>query len=401
MPTEISAPLCPRSDIDPFSEEFLTDPFGVLHDLRAAGPVVFLTRYDIWALARHEQVEAVLRDPVRFASGAGVGLHDARQPGYWRRPSLLLETDRPLHDRTRAAVAAATSPYALRSLRDIFETEAVRLADSLVARGRFDAVRDLAEPFAVEVFANALGLERGGREHLLRYGSMVFNGFGPPNRLFAASMNHADETLAWISAHCARAALRPGSLGAEVYRAADAGDVTEAEAQLLVRSFLSAGLETTVAAIAFGILEFANCPEQWQLLHDDPALARNAFEEVVRLHSTLSCIFRTTTQPVVIAGTPVPADAKVLLFFSGANRDPQRWERPDAFDVRRRVGGHLGFGMGLHNCVGASIARVEGETLFRALAERVRSWHLDGQPTPRLNNTTRGLETLPVRAIPA
>ena len=106
--------------------------------------------------------------------------------------------------------------------------------------------------------------------------------------------------------------------------------------------------------------------------------------------------FRTTSQATELAGTSLPADAKVMVSFAGANRDPRRWERPDEFDIRRKCSGHLGYGTGVHNCVGQVIARMEGEAVFRALAARVRSWHLTGEPRPRLNNSLRGLDTLPV-----
>jgi hypothetical protein len=149
------------------------------------------------------------------------------------------------------------------------------------------------------------------------------------------------------------------------------------------------------------VLDFARFPGQWQMLRADPSLARNAFEEVVRLEAPVTNFFRTTTEATELAGTSLPADAKVMVSFAGANRDPRRWERPDEFDIRRKCAGHMGYGTGVHNCVGQVIARMEGEALLRALAARVASWHLAGEPRLRLNNTLRGLDTLPVRVDPA
>jgi 4-methoxybenzoate monooxygenase (O-demethylating) len=136
-------------------------------------------------------------------------------------------------------------------------------------------------------------------------------------------------------------------------------------------------------------------------VREDPSLARNAFEEVVRIEAPVMNFFRTTTEATELAGTHLPADAKVMVSFAGANRDPRRWEQPDRFDVRRKVAGHLGYGTGVHNCVGQVIARMEGEAVLRALAGRVRSWRLTGEPRPRLNNSLRGLDTLPVAVEPA
>jgi 4-methoxybenzoate monooxygenase (O-demethylating) len=387
---------CARSDIDPFSDDFLADPFPLLSELRDAGPVVYLDRYGVLAVSRHEQVQAVLREPRVYSSAAGVGITNIGKENPWRKPSILLEVDPPLHSRNRKVVARALAPRSLAYLQETFDRRAAELADELAARRTFDAVPDLAEVFPTQVFPEAFGIQENGRDQLLAYGAMVFNGHGPRNHLFEASMAGGQRVIGWITEQCLRSSLRADGLAALIYEAADANGVTEDDAALLVRSFLSAGLDTTVSALALGVLDFVRFPGQWQALREDPSLARNAFEEVVRLESPVIGFFRTTSQPVQLAGTALPADAKLLVFFAGANRDPRRWQRPDHFDIRRKVAGHMGYGTGVHNCVGQVIARMEGEALFRALAPRIRSWHLAGQPRPRLNNTLRGLDSLPV-----
>jgi 4-methoxybenzoate monooxygenase (O-demethylating) len=397
--TETSAG-CPRSELDPFSDEFLADPFPFLDELREAGPVVHLDRYGAFAVARHDQVQAVLRDPRVFSSAAGTGLANIAVENPWRKPSILLEVDPPVHTRNRKVVARALAPRSLTYLQGVFDTKAEELASGLAARGSFDAVPDLAEVFPTRVFPEAFGIRQDGRKQLLAYGAMVFNGQGPRNHLFESSMVGAEDVIGWITEQCSRSSLRPDGLGALIYAGADAGEVTEDEAALLVRSFLSAGLDTTVSAIALGVLDFVRFPDQWQALRQDLSLARNAFEEVVRIESPVIGFFRTTTEAAELVGTSLPAGAKVLVFFAGANRDPRRWVRPDEFDIRRKAAGHMGYGTGVHNCVGQVIARMEGEAVFRALARRIGCWHLAGEPRPRLNNTLRGLDTLPVRVDP-
>jgi cytochrome P450 len=398
--TEASA-ACPRSQIDPFSDEFLADPFPALARLRDMGPVVFLERYGVYAVAGHEQVQAVLKKPGVFSSAAGVGITNIASENPWRKPSILLEVDPPVHTHNRKVVARALAPRSLAYLQEVFDRRAAELAAELVAAGSFDAVPDLAEIFPTRVFPEAFGIDNNGRDQLLAYGAMVFNGHGPRNHLFESSMAGGAPVIGWITQQCSRASLRPDGLGALIYAGVDAGEVTEDEAALLVRSFLSAGLDTTVSAIALGVLDFINHPGQWQDLRRDPSLARNAFEEVVRIESPVIGFFRTTSEPVATGGVSVPAGAKVLVFFAGANRDPRRWDQPDRFDIRRKVAGHMGFGHGVHNCVGQVIARMEGEALLRALAARIGSWRLNGEPRPRLNNTLRGLDTLPVAVEPA
>jgi cytochrome P450 len=387
----------PALDIDPFSDAFLADPYPFHEALREAGPVVWLGRYGVFATARHAEVQAALQDWSTFSSAAGVGLADFRKETPFRPPSLILEADPPLHSRTRPVLAVALSPAVMRELRPTFEAEARTLADDLVQRGAFDGVADLAEVYPIKVFADALGLREDGREHLLPYAAMIFNAFGPRNHLFEATMRGADAARDWVMNQCRRDALRPGSLGARVFEAADRGEVSEDEAGLLVRSFLSAGLDTTAYALANALYAFATHPEAWADLKSEPSLARGAFEEVMRFESSVQTFFRTTTCETELGGVRLPEGAKILLFLGAANRDPRRWEDPERFDIRRRTSGHVAFGYGIHSCVGQIFARLEGEIVLTALLERVDLIELAGSPVRRLNNTLRGLEQLPLR----
>jgi hypothetical protein len=351
----------------------------------------------VWSVAGHDEVQAVLRDYETFTSTAGAGITDLRKEDAWRSPSILLEVDPPVHSVNRRVVGRALAPRKLRLLQEVFDRSADELTKAVASRGHFDAVKDLAEVFPTQVFPDFFGLRGEGRDQLIGYGAMVFNGMGPRNELFDASMAGAERVVSWISEACSRSSLQPDGLGAEIYAAVDAGEVSEEDAALLVRSFLSAGVDTTVNAIALGILAFAQFPDQWERLCADPSLARNAFDEVVRRESPVIGFFRTTTRCTRIGGIDLPADAKVLAFFAGSNRDPRRWANPDGFDIERNVVGHLGYGTGVHNCIGLTIARMEGEALFRALAQRISRWHIAGEVRLRLNNTLRGLDSLPVQ----
>ena len=232
---------------------------------------------------------------------------------------------------------------------------------------------------------------------LLPYGSMVFNTMGPKNDLYHASLAPVDKILPWVMQRCARNALRLGSLGAEVYKYADTGEVSEQEAALLVRSFLSAGIDTTVHAVGNALLCFAENPGEWQKLRQEPAKARIAFEEVMRFETPFQCYFRTTTAPAEIAGTSIGAEEKIYVSIASANRDPRRWEEPERFNISRKISGHVGFGTGVHACVGQMIARLEIEALTNAMVERVASIELAGKPERLLHNTLRAVSKLPVQ----
>jgi cytochrome P450 len=398
MGTTIDRPV---SSIDPFSHAFLRDPYPQHETLREAGPVVWLEQYRIWTMARHQEVRDTLTDWQTYCSAAGVGLSDFRKEPPWRPPSIILEADPPLHTRTRAVLTRILSPAAINILRTTFEREAERLVERLVEQREFDGIADLAEAYPLKVFPDAVGISEDGRENLLPYGSMVFNSFGPRNDLFDAAMANAGPVRDWIMSKCSRAALAPDGLGMQIFAAVDSGELTEAEAGMLVRSFLSAGIDTTVYGLGNALHCFARYPEQWSVLRENPNLIRGAFEEVLRFEAPVQTFFRTTTRDVEVAGVRLGDGEKVLLFLAAANRDPRRWDRPDTFDVRRRATGHMTFGTGIHGCVGQAVARLESEAIFGALTKRVASFELTGEPRLRLNNTLRGLDTLPLRIVAA
>ena len=384
-------------DLDPFADDFLREPEPYHEQMREAGPVIFLERYGIWAMARFAGVHAALRDHRVFCSSAGVGLSDFRKEKPWRPPSLLLEADPPAHTRARRVTARALSPRVLNGLRAGFETAAEEMVAGVAERGTFDGVTDLGEAYPLKVFPDAVGLSPEGRENLLIYGNMVFNVFGPRNRLFEESTAQAEPVRAWIAEHCKRSALTRDGMGSVIYAAADVGEITEDEAGLLIRSLLSAGVDTTVHTFAWALHALASDPAQWDALRKEPSLARAVFEETLRHASPVQTFFRTTTRDVEMGGMTIPAGQKVLLFLGAANRDPREWENPDRFDIRRHAVGHVGFGSGIHACVGAAVARLEAEILLPVLARRLATLKLAGPPRPHLNNTLKGLASLPLR----
>ncbi|HEV3289526.1 MAG TPA: cytochrome P450 [Streptosporangiaceae bacterium] len=387
------APVC---TLDPFADDFLRDPFACHTELREAGPVVWLERYGIWGMARYTEVHDVLRDWETYSSAAGVGLSDFRKEKPWRPPSLLLEADPPGHSRARKAVARALSPRTIAALRGDFAGEADVLVAELLARGTVDGVTDIAEAFPLRVFPRAVGVTADCREQLLAYGNMAFDAFGPRNERAAHSLAQAQPVGAWIAAHCTRDSLTPGGLGDRVYASADEGTITADEAALLVRSLLTAGVDTTVVGLGCALDCLANDPAQWELLRQDPSRAGAAVEETLRYASPVQTFFRTTTRPVEVGGVSIGAGEKVLLFLAAANRDSRRWPDPDRFDLTRRANGHVAFGYGIHACVGAAFARLEGEVLLAALARQAATLAPAGEPMRRLNNTLSGFASLPL-----
>ncbi|MGN8550690.1 cytochrome P450 [Bradyrhizobium sp. 13971] len=399
--TATEAASVPHLDVDPFALEFFADPFPTHERLREAGPVVYLDKWNVYGVARYAEVHAVLNDPATFCSSRGVGLSDFSKEKPWRPPSLILEADPPAHTRTRAVLSTVLSATVMKQLRGQFAAAAEARLDALLEKRRFDAITDLAEAYPLSIFPDALGLRPEGREHLLPYASLVFNAFGPPNELRKEAIERSAPHQAYVAEQCQRDNLTPGGIGACIHAHVDTGAITATEAPLLVRSLLSAGLDTTVNGIGAAVYCLARFPEQFQKLRDDPTLARNAFEEAVRFESPVQTFFRTTTRDVELSGASIGEGEKVLMFLAAANRDPRRWEAPDSYDITRRTSGHVGYGSGIHMCVGQLVARLEGEVMMAALARRVARIDITGEPKRLFNNTLRGLSSLPVEITPA
>ena len=391
----------PVLDLDPFADDFLTDPYEAHAQLREAGPVTWLDRYQIWAVARHDEVSAVFADHETFISSAGVGISDFRRDKPWRPPSLLLEADPPEHTRARHVVTSILTPKFLRELKAGFLERAHEVVEEVAARGEIDGVKDLAEAYPLAVFPDFVGLPKEGRENLLPYGSMVFNTFGPRNGHFEKGMEKGAQASGWVMAQCQPGALSGDGLGNRIHAAAAEARYDADDSARLLRSFLSAGVDTTVHGIGNALLCLARNPEQYQLLRKDPSLARAAFEESVRFESPVQTFFRTTSRDTELSGTRLPEGSKVLMFLAAANRDPRRWENAGEFDITRKAGGHVGFGFGIHACLGQMLARLEGESILTALAGRVEAIELIGEPVQQLNNTLRGLDSLPLRLTPS
>ena len=388
----------PVTDLDPYADDVLDDPYPHYEKLRELGPMFYLSRYDAYGLARHAEIDAVLRDHTTYCSSAGIGLTNFHMETPWRKPSIILETDPPLHGHTRKVVAGLLSPASINKLRPVFEQQAEALVERVLAKGRIDAVPELCEAYPLKVFADAVGIPPEGREkYLLAYGDMVFNAFGPVNERFKACLERAQGgAIDWVMNVCQRENLTPDGFGSQLYKAADEGLLEQDHAPMLVRTLLSAGLDTTVFTLCNAILSFARHPDQWDLVHANPSMARQALEEVLRYESTFHSFYRTTTREVNLAGIDLPPEQKICVLIGSANRDPRRWQNADTFDVTRRAAGNLAFGTGIHGCAGQMIARLEGEIVLTALARRVKRITLEGAPVIHYNNSVRGYTSIPV-----
>lgn len=384
-------------DVDPYCEEYLQNPAPYYAQLRDLGDFVYVPKYSIMATGRYEIISQIVSQPEKFVSSRGTGIVDFKVKANWRKPSIVLEVDPPYHTKTRTAMMRTMTPNIVNALKPKFAASADRFVQDWLGKGSFDAITEIAEGYSIDVFPSCVGLKQVDRRKIIDYGIMTFNANGPDNERTRASMAQGADTVPWITASCRREALNPDGLGELIYKQVDSGTIDEEEAAMLVRAFLAAGMDATIAAVGNTLWSLANNPAEFAKIKADPSLARAAFDEAVRMNTPVQHFYRTCVEDTEIAGVVIPANAKVMISYGSANLDPRKWPQADSYDISRKSAGSLTFGTGLHSCVGQMLARAEGEALVAALARHVDKITPTAAEVWRTNNFVRSLLSLPVR----
>ena len=380
------------SDYDPYTDAALLDPWPGYKKLRDAGPAVWLTKYEMFALTRYDSVRRALMDWESFPSHNGVMMND--QMNKVLRGNTLC-SDGAEHDALRNVLMRPLTPRALRPAKEQITLEAETLAEKLAAEGTFDAATDLANHFPVTVVSNLIGLPEAGRERMLVWAAGMFNCFGPLNDRAVASFPVMQEMMEYATNEAVPGKLKPGSWAEGIHTAVARGEVPAEACPAMMADYLGPSLDTTIFAISTAAWLFANNPEQWDLVREDPLLMPSALNEVLRYDSPIQGFSRYVAHDVNLDGVVLPAGSRAIVFYGAANRDERKYPDPDRFDVRRWPGDHLGFGAGPHACVGMNLARIQMLALFTALAKRIRRFTIL-EEEPVLNNVLRGFKTLRV-----
>lgn len=387
----------PECDVDLFADDVLLDPYPVYAEMRRIAPVVWLPRHGFFAVVRYAEAREVLNDHERFVSGRGVGFN----PEFNQvRASSIIASDPPRHDILRSVLAERLGPRALKDVEKIIRSRASELVAEVAQRTSFDAVQDFAEVFPVQVVGELIGLPEGSRGHLLRWANGAFNAFGPPGERTSAGLDAIHEQFEYIRTVATREQLAPGSMGAALYDAADAGVISEEDCLPLLSAYLTAGMDTTVNALSAMIHLLGTHPDQWRELRDTPALAPSVVNEVLRIEAPAQLFSRVAATDVTLAGVDIEAGQRLAVIYASANRDENQYPDPDRFDIRRNAAGHLAFGAGLHVCAGQTLAKTELRSVLDALIDQVEVVTA-GEPVRKINNVLRGLSSLPASFVPA
>lgn len=377
----------PEYPLDIFTPQAVINAREVDDTLREFAPVVRLAD-GTHMLGRHEHVSAGLLDWKAFSS-ASRPWHDPSSP----RPEILLTDDPPRHTQVRKVIADALSPRALERIRGIFEARAVELLAGLRERAGepVDAVGEVTQAYVFRVLPDILGLPEEGREHMHGFSEMVWATMGPPGELFDQAMSHDySAVITWLETQCERSALNPDGIGETIYAAADSGQVTAAEAKLLLQTVLSAGADTTFITMANALRAWAIYPDEYAKLRAEPKKVRAAFDESLRWDSPSRMAGRITTREVEIDDYVIPAGTRCGLMFAAANRDPRFWDDPLAYRLDRDTKHSLGWGYGVHGCVGRTLAQMEASALLGAVVRDVANIEIAGPYEPWMTTVGHG-----------
>ena len=396
---------------DLFTSEVTNDPYSYFGHLREEDPVHWNELYELWVITRHDDLVWLTRHHELFSSE--VLKRDSRPPypqvydsdlglyEYVRdfSSAQFIQHDRPEHLEMRKVVHGYFTPRSMEAWRPMVQSAITDLLDAAEAKGRMDVMADLATPLPVLVIAQMMGVPLEDRPYIRELAKkLLAGGRGEPDRL-RTQTEGMQGMLEYLSPLVEERIDRPGDDFVSVVASGEKrGIFTRHQVLVNCSLLLLAGHETTINLLCNGTLAFLRHPEQWALFKQDPAgLAKRATEECLRYDPPVKSIQRIASQDVEMRGKVVRKDDRMRWFISSANRDPEVFANPETLDITRDPNPHVAFGSGVHHCLGATLARLEGQEAFTALAQRFPSLHLETEELeyqPSIN--FRSLTSLPV-----
>jgi cytochrome P450 len=396
---------------DLFTADVIADPYAYYGRLREQDPVHWNEKYDLWVVTRYDDLVWLTRHHELFSSA--VFKNDPR-PAY---PAIdesdlglyeyvknyqgdqFIQHDRPEHLEMRRVMHGYFTPKSMEAWRPFVQAAVKELLDAAEEKGSMDVMRDLATPLPVLVIAEMMGVPREDRPYIRQLAEkLLYIGRGEYDRMKPLTEGMRG-MIEYVSPLVDRRIVDPGDDFISVLaRGEKQGVFTRHEVLVNTSLLLLAGHETTINLLCNGTLSFIRHPDQWALLKQDPAgAAKRATEECLRYDSPVVSIQRIASQDVELRDTVLRKGDRLRWFISSANRDPEAFANPTTFDITRHPNPHVAFGSGTHHCLGATLARVEGQEVFKALAERFPSLQveadgLDYQPSI----TFRSLKSLPI-----
>jgi cytochrome P450 len=384
---------------NPFLPEVRANPYPLYHELRETDPFQWHEGISSWVLSRYRDVAEVLRDN-RFSADRSRADRFVPVPRGREFQRSMLALDPPDHTRLRTLVNKAFTPRGIEKLKPRIDEIIDQLLDAAEERGRIDVITDLAYPLPVTVIAEMLGIPPEGYETFKEWSATLAASLDPmiSSERREAAFDARDSLFDYLLPIIEERRRSPkDDLISGLVAAEERGDMfSEREVQVMINLLLIAGHETTVNLIGNGVLALLRNPDQLERLRLHPELIGSAIEELLRYDSPVQLTGRSVVEDMEMAGHRLEPGNFMITLLGAANRDPDQFPDPDRLDIARTSNHHFSFGRGIHFCLGAPLARLEGQAAIGSLVRRFPELRLDGEPVQRDQVTLRGLETLPV-----
>jgi cytochrome P450 len=396
-------------EFDPFSDVFFNDPYPTYRRMRDEAPVYYNETYEFYAISRHADVTAAYKNVEVFSSSRGVDLATIKH-GFMNRnmpvPKLIIMIDPPDHNRLRVLVSRVFTPRAIGNMEPMVRAIVTRFLDEADPK-KFDVVADWSTKFPVEIISTMLGVPEENRQNIKKWLDRSLTRKAGEIGVSEDGIEAGMEAGMFYYGLIVEKRANPGDdmisrlIETEVTR--EDGTTTSLD-DVEIAGFVSllggAGAETVTKLVGNAPVCFADNPDQWQKILDDPAKIPGAVEELLRYHPPAQYVCRYTLQDVTLHGVTIPAGKPVLLINGSASRDERVYKDPDKFDIEREQGQNIGFGYGVHSCLGAALARMESRIALELLRERMPRFEVDRDGLRRVNMTNvAGYANVPVTVL--
>jgi cytochrome P450 len=393
-------------DFDPYSNDFYESPYETYRRMRNETPLYYNAKYDFYALTRYDDVAPALKDFETYSSGKGITLDMVKADDVESPPGYIIMMDPPEHERMRKLVNRVFTPRAVMVLAPMIE-EKINEVIATLDPGSFDAVADFSALFPVEIITTMLGVPAADRQQLRLWLDKTLErepgSIGPSQEGIDAAVQSVGYYYGLIQERRAKPQddMISRLIEAEVVEDGDSRRLDDIEIAAFANLLGGAGAETVTKLVGNAVVVFAEHPDQWQKLRDDRSKIPAAFEELLRYEGPTQYQVRSSRRDVTLHGDTIPAGSAVLLINGSASRDERVFPDPDRFDIDRQrpFGYNLNFGYGIHSCLGAALARMEGRIALDVLLDFIPRYEIDVAGLRRVNMTNVcGWSNVPVRA---
>ena len=388
--------IVPKYDCDFYSDNFIKNPFQHYAEMRALGPVVYIPKLNNYAITQYNALKEALINYNSLVSGLGIASDEI---GCKFVKGQIVSSDPPVHKVMRKAMLPPLMPQALKQVIPDIKKASDKLINELIIKEEFDSVSDLAQYLPLSIVRDLVGLPDFGKENMLKWAAASFNVLGIQNERGRKGAQEIIELRKFISGELHLNNVKAKSWIERILKMIDTGSLEETLGNRLIRDYINPSLDTTISAISHLIYLLSKNNFEWKKLQQHPKLLKNTVNEAIRLGSPIRSFSRIAIKNLEIEEYIIPKNSRVMMVFASANRDEKVYENPNKFSINRNFKEHLGFGHGIHSCVGIHLAQIEMISLLEAMLPLVKKIETK-EPEIALNNTIYGFSKLPTKFIP-